>query len=164
MRRDTVTRSWGPLSCHSSDAITSCRKDLYTIPESCKCPSSSCILRHVTYWARLGRSGLTCTTVCSSSCQYPATLHSHWRGLGHHSKGHNQQREGWWHQIPTGFLIHAPTIFHFLRYLWPTDAYLYSQSCEIHRSGPNSFISIDWFPYDLELSKIFKMLHVAFVV
>jgi hypothetical protein len=30
--------------------------------------------------------------------------------------------------------------------LWPTDAYLYSQSCEIHRLGPNEFISIDWFP------------------
>jgi hypothetical protein len=25
----------------------------------------------------------------------------------------------------------------FLRYLWPTDAYLRSQSCEIHRLGPN---------------------------
>ena len=26
------------------------------------------------------------------------------------------------------------------RYLWPTDAYLYSQSCEIHRLRPNEFI------------------------
>ena len=37
----------------------------------------------------------------------------------------------------------------FLRYLWPTDAYLYSQSCEIHRLLLNEFISIDWFPYEL---------------
>ncbi len=31
------------------------------------------------------------TTVCSSSCQYPATSHSHWRGVDQHSTGHNQQ-------------------------------------------------------------------------
>jgi hypothetical protein len=31
----------------------------------------------------------------------------------------------WWsHQILTGYLIHDPN--YFLRYLWPTDAYLYS--------------------------------------
>ena len=35
----------------------------------------------------------------------------------------------------------------FLRYLWPTDAYLYFQSCEIHRLGLNAFISTHWFPY-----------------
>jgi hypothetical protein len=34
----------------------------------------------------------------------------------------------------------------FVRYLWPTVAYLYSQSCEIQRLGPNSFISVDWIP------------------
>ncbi len=31
------------------------------------------------------------TTACSSSCQYPATSHSHWRGVDQHSTGHNQQ-------------------------------------------------------------------------
>ena len=36
-----------------------------------------------------------------------------------------------------------PHPYLFWRYLWPTDAYLYSQSCEIHRLGPNVFISID---------------------
>ena len=30
-----------------------------------------------------------------------------------------------------------PRPYLFLRYLWSTDAYLYSQSCEIHRLGPN---------------------------
>jgi hypothetical protein len=34
-----------------------------------------------------------------------------------------------------------------LKVLWPTDVYLYSQSCEIHRLGPDEFISIDWFHY-----------------
>jgi hypothetical protein len=44
----------------------------------------------------------------------------------------------WWsHQILTGFLIHAPNFKK--RCLWPTDAYLYSHSCEIHRLGPNKF-------------------------
>jgi hypothetical protein len=38
----------------------------------------------------------------------------------------------------TGFMIHASTFFG--RYLWPTDAYLYSQSCEIYRLGPNKCI------------------------
>ena len=28
---------------------------------------------------------------CSSSRQYPVTSHSHWRGVGQHSTGHNQQ-------------------------------------------------------------------------
>ena len=94
----------------------------------------------------------------SSSRQCPATLHNHWRGVGQHSKGHSQQPDQlyakemcpaawgkWWsYQILTGFLIHAPTLF--LMYLWPTDPYLYSQSCEINRLGPNEFILNDWFP------------------
>ncbi len=33
------------------------------------------------------------TTVCSSSCQYPATLHSHLRGVDQHYTGHNQQSD-----------------------------------------------------------------------
>ena len=57
---------------------------------------------------------------CSPFC--PETFHSHWRGVGQHSTGHNQLPdqhlcEGeaggiWWsHQILTGFLIHAHTFF-----------------------------------------------------
>ena len=58
-------------------------------PDRC---SLACILtRHVTHWACLGCSGSTCKTLCSSSCQYPATTHSYWRGVGQHSTGHNQQ-------------------------------------------------------------------------
>jgi hypothetical protein len=65
------------------------------------------------------------TTTCSKSRQYPATSHSHWRGVGQHSTGHNQQPNQlyvkklchaawgkWWtHQLLTGFLIHSPTFF-----------------------------------------------------
>ncbi len=57
------------------------------------------------------------TTACSSSCQYPASSHSHWRRVDQHSTGHNQQPDQlyvkemcctacgkWWsHQILTGF-------------------------------------------------------------
>ncbi len=97
-----------------------CCKDLYTIPGSWKHPSScmaSILTRHVTHWACLGCSGSAYTTACSSSCQYPATSHSLWRGVDQHSTGHNQQpdqlyvkemcctaRGKWWsHQILTGF-------------------------------------------------------------
>ncbi len=71
---------------------------------------------HVTHWACLGCSGSAYTTAWSSPCQYPATSHSHWRGVDQHS-GHNQQLDQlyakemcctawgkWWsHQILTGF-------------------------------------------------------------
>jgi hypothetical protein len=83
-------------------------------------------------WACLGCSGVTYMTACSSSTQYPATSNNHWRGVGQHTTGHNQQPDQlyenemypnawsklWSYQILTGFLIHAP----FLRYLWPRDA------------------------------------------
>ena len=55
----------------------------------------------------------------------------------------------WSHQILTGFLIHATTYV------------LHSQSCEIHRLGPNEFISIDCFPYmNCTSVKSLKLLHV----
>ncbi len=104
MHRDTVMRSWGPLLCHSSTTITSCcsmimhspmlQGSVHNIPGSWKHPSScmaSILTGHVTHWACLGCSGSAYTTVCSSSCQYPATSHSHWRGVDQHSTGHNQQ-------------------------------------------------------------------------
>ncbi len=70
------------------------RPHLYTIPGSWKHPSScmaSILTGHVTHWACLGCSGSAYTTACSSSCQYPATSHNHWRGVDQHSTGHNQQ-------------------------------------------------------------------------
>ncbi len=73
----------------------------FTIPESWKHPSScmaSILTGHVTH-------GSAYTTACSSSCQYPATSHSHWRGVDQHSTGHNQQpdqlypKEMWFAQM-----------------------------------------------------------------
>ncbi len=97
-----------------------CCKDLYTIPGSWKHPSScmaSILTGHVPHWACLGCSWSAYRTVCSSSFQYPATSHSHWRGADQHSTDRNQQPDQlyvkemcctawgkWWsHQILTGF-------------------------------------------------------------
>ncbi len=79
----------------------------------------SALTGHVTHWACLGCSESAYTTACSSSCQYPATSHSHWRGVDQHSTGHNQLPDQlcvkemcctgwgkWWsHQILIGFRI-----------------------------------------------------------
>ncbi len=108
-----------------------CCKDLYTIPGSWKHPSfsmASILTGHVTHWACLGCSGSAYKTACSSSCQYPATSHSHWRGVDQLSTGHNQQpyqlnkmcytaSGKWWsHQILTGFhtFLNILHDFHFL--------------------------------------------------
>ncbi len=77
---------------------------------------ASILTGHVTHWACLGCSGSVYTTACPSSCQYPATSHSHWRGVDQHATGYNQQPDqlyakemcctawGKWgsHQILTG--------------------------------------------------------------
>ncbi len=131
MHSDTMTRSWGPLLFHSSTIMIMHGPMLqgHTIPGSWKHPSSflaSILTRHVTHWACLGCSGLAYTTAptSSSSYQYPATLHSHWKGVDQHSKGHNQQPDQlyvkemcctvwgkWWsHQILTGFRTPPPPI------------------------------------------------------
>ncbi len=95
-------------------------KDLYTIPGSWKHPSScmaSILTGHVPNWACLGCSGSAYRTACSSSCLYPTTSHTHWRGVDQHSTGHNQQPDQlyakemcctawckWWsHQILASF-------------------------------------------------------------
>ncbi len=86
---------------------------------------------HIIHCACLGCSGSAYTTACSSSCQYPATLHSHWRGVYQHSTGHNQQPDQlyakemcctawgkWWsHQILTGFRTPRNNIFERSNYI-----------------------------------------------
>ncbi len=103
MHRDTVMRSWDPLLCHSSMTITSCCRMIMHSPmlqgsvhNSWKLKTSLAWPaysppRHVTHWACLGCSRSVYTTECSSSCHYPATSHSHLKGVDQHSTGHNQQ-------------------------------------------------------------------------
>ncbi len=136
MHRDTVTRSWGPLLCHSSTTITSCCSMIMhgtmlqgSVHNSWKLKTSQFLhgqhthTGHVTHWGCLGCSGSAYTTACSSSCQYPAISHSHWRGVDQHATGHNQQPDQlyaeemcctvwgilWSHQILTGFRTPPPT-------------------------------------------------------
>ncbi len=104
MHRDTVTRSWGPLLCHSSTTITSCCSMIMhgpmlqgSVHNSWKLKTSQFLHGQHTHRTchPLSMFGMlwigVYTTACSSSCQYPATSHSHWRGVDQHSTGHNQQ-------------------------------------------------------------------------
>ncbi len=57
--------------------------------------TASILTGHVTHWACLGCSGSAYTTACSSSCQYPATSHSHWRGVDQHPTINNLINSMW---------------------------------------------------------------------
>ena len=75
-----------------------------------------------------------------SSHQYAATSHVHWREVGQqfhrpHSTACSTLNEGG-HTRHWLVFWSAPLPF-ILGILWPTDTYLYSQSCGIHRLGPN---------------------------
>ncbi len=137
-----------------------CCKDLYTIPGSWKHPSScmtSILTTHVTHWACLGCSGSVYTTACSSSCQYPATSHSHWRGVDQHPTGHNQQADQlyvkemcctawgkWWsHQILTGFRTPPDPKNKSVAFIILVSAYIYItvvSSCVVQPTCINGII------------------------
>ncbi len=104
MHRDTVTRIWGPLLCHLSTTIVSCCSMIMHSPmlqgsvhNSWKLKTSQFLRGKHTHRAchplSLGCSGSAYTTACSSSCQYPATSCSNWRGVDQHSTGPNQQSD-----------------------------------------------------------------------
>ena len=142
--------------------------------ENVPCYSMACTLTiYITHWACLGCPGSTCTTVCSSSHQYPATSHSHWRGVWQYTTGHNQQPDqlyakemcctawGKWCslQIMTCFLIHAPTFFS--KVSMTNRCISVFPVIHTHRLGPNEFISTDWFPYmNCNAVKSLKLLHL----
>ena len=138
LHRDTVKRSWGTLSCHSSATITSCFRmiimhvsmiytqvleagNVQVLPWPAYSPDMSPIEHLLRY------SGSRCTTACSSSHQYPTTSHSNWRRAGQHSRGHNQQPDQLYAKemsccTPDTDWFSDPRFYLFLRYLWPTDA------------------------------------------
>ncbi len=130
MHRDNVTRSWGPLLCHSSTTITSfCSMLMHgpmlqgSVHNSWKLKTSQFLhgqhspdmspIEHV--WDALDRC-LRQRVPVSANIQQHCTC-SHWRGVDQHSTGHNQQPDQlyakemcctawgkWWsHQILTGF-------------------------------------------------------------
>ncbi len=128
MHRDTVTRSWGPLLCHSSTTISSCCSMIMhgpvlqgSVHNYWKLKTSQFLHGQHTHRTchPLSMFGMLWIGLygSSSSCQYPTISHSHWRGVDQHSTGHNQQPDQlyakemcctawgkWWsHQILTGF-------------------------------------------------------------
>ncbi len=116
-----------------------CCKDLYTIPGSWKHPSScmaSILTGHVTHWACLGCSGSAYTTACSSSCQYPATSHSHWRGVDNLINSMRRRcctawGKWWSHQILTGFRTPPPNTVKLHILEWPFIVASLRHTCAI---------------------------------
>ena len=119
MHKDTVTRSRGPLSCHSSASMSSCFQHDNERPRGSICiqfldaenvPVLLGLYTHHTspiehVWDALDKRVVQ------------TTLHSHWRGVGQHSTCQNQQPDQlyakeicrvpwgkcWSPQLPTGF-------------------------------------------------------------
>jgi hypothetical protein len=126
-------------------------KDLYTIPRSWKWPCSS-MASILTRCHPLSLFGMLWINMYDSVFQFPPISSNFAQPLK--SSGttfHNQHPD---QQLYAKEMCHAANGSHtrywlvfwstpptfFPRYLWQTDAYLYSQSCEIHRLGPNEFI------------------------
>ncbi len=102
MHKDTVTRSWGPLLCHSSTTITSCCSMIMhgpmlqeSVHNSWKLktsvlawPAYSPDMSSIEYvWDALDRCIQQRVPVPANIQQ----LHSHWRGVDQHYTVHNQQ-------------------------------------------------------------------------
>jgi hypothetical protein len=159
MHTDTVTRSWGPLSCHSSATITTCFSMIMHGPMSQGPVHNYWNLKLYQFFHGL-YSHQTCHPLSpfgmtwmmyDSVFQFPPKSSNF---LAQHSTGHNQQLVQlyakemchawgkWSHQIVTGFLVHAPTSFVKVS----VQMYICIPSPEIHRLEPNTCISIGWFP------------------
>ncbi len=103
MHRYIVTRSWGPLLCHSSTTITSCCSLIMhgpmlqgSVHNSWKLKTSQFLHGQHTHrtchtLTMFGMLWIAYTTACSSYCQHLAASHSHWRGVDQHFTEHNQQ-------------------------------------------------------------------------
>ena len=158
LNRDNLTRCWGPLSCHSSAAITSCFSMIMRSSMSKGSVHNSWNLKmsqffHGLYAHQtcLGCSGSTCTTVF----QFPPISSNFAQPLKRSGTTFHRPQSTAWSTLCDGDVSRCmrqmvvtpdtdwfsePCPYFFLRYLWPTDAFLYSQSCEIHRLVPNEFI------------------------
>ncbi len=129
MHRDTVTRSWGPLLCHSSTTITLCCSMIMhgpmlqgSVHNSWKLKTSQFLHGQHTHRTchPLSMFGMLWIGVYDSVFQFlpiSSNFAQPWRGVDQHSTGHNQQPDQlyakemcctawgkWWsHQILTGF-------------------------------------------------------------
>ena len=171
MHRDTVTRSWGPLSCNLSAVITSYFSTIMhgpmlqgSVHNSWKVKMSQFFHGLHTHQTchPLSKFGMLWIDVYNSVFQFPPISNNFAQTLKRqHSTGHNQHPDQlyvkemfraawgkWWsHQILTGFTIHAPTLKK-KKNVGICDQQMHiCQSCAIRRLGPNNVFSIDWFPY-----------------
>jgi hypothetical protein len=161
-----LTRSWCRLSCLSSTAITSCFMCMImhsplsqeSVQNSCKLKTSQLFHGLHTHnmspieqvWDALGQH-------VRQRVPLRTAIEEEWDNIPQATINSLKICQGkWWsHEILTCFVIHTPTFI---------LTYLYSQSCEIHRLGPNECIYIDWFTYMICNSlKSLKLLHVAFI-
>ncbi len=157
MHRDTVTRSWGPLLCHSSTTITSCCSMIMhgpmlqgSVHHSWKLKRSQFLHGQHTHRTchPLSMFGMLWIGVYDSVLEFLtisiATSHSHWRGVDQHSSDRNQQPDqlyakemcctAWskWrsHQVLTGFRTRPNTMkLHILE--WPFIVTSLRHTCAI---------------------------------
>ena len=150
-----------PLICchHLMFQHDNARKDLYTIPGNLKMSqlfhglhTHMSPIEHV--WDALDQRVRQCVRVPANSQQLHTAIEDEWDNIPQatiNSLIASMRRKCV--ALHEAYRAHTRYWLVFwstplpLRYLWPTDAYLYSQSCEIHRLGPNEFISIDRLPY-----------------
>ena len=171
MHRDTVTRSRGPLSCHSSTAITSCFSMIMHSPMSQGSVHNSWKLRMSQFFHGLhthhtchplSMCGMLWIDLYSSVFHFLPISSNFAQPLKRSRTTFHRPQSTAWSTLCEGDLSRCmrkimvtPDTGH----TWPTAAYLYSQSCEIYRLGPNEFIYISLH----NSAKSLKMLYFAFL-
>jgi hypothetical protein len=177
MHRDNLTISWSPLLSHSSTTITSCFSLIIHGPMSQGSLHNSWKLKMSHFFPLLAHSPdmSNIEHVCDALInmydtvfQFPPISSNFAQplkrsGTTFHSLINSMRRRCVTLQrqivVATNTDWFSDLYPHlFLWHLWPIDANLYSQSCEIHRLVPNEFISIDWLlNCNLETQKCCKL-------
>ncbi len=160
MHRDTMTRSWGPLLCHTSTTITSHCKDLYTIPGTWKHPSSCMasilspymsLIDHV--WNALDQLVRQCVPVLANIQQLHTAIEEEWTNIPQTTINNliNSMRRKWWsHQIPTGFRTppDSPNTIKLQILEWPFIVASLRHTCTIIMlSNQHLDIPVRWMDY-----------------
>ena len=123
--RDTVTRSWGPLSCHSSALINSCFSMITHSPVSQGSLHNSLKMKMSQFFHCL-HARQTCHPLCMFGMLWIDVYDSVFQFPPISSNFAQSLKRS------------VATIKYLLKvqYMWPTHSYLYSQSCDIYRLEP----------------------------
>jgi hypothetical protein len=149
MHRDTVTRSWGPLSCHSSTTITSCFSMIMQGPMSQGSVHNSWKLKMSQFFPSLhthqtrhplSMFGMLWIHVYDWVSQFLAISSNFPQPLKRSGTTFHRPQSTAWSTLyemlrcMRKMVTSDPRLYLFvLRYLWPIDEYL----MQIHRFGPN---------------------------